>query len=166
MNLKRFISAMVLSGMLVACQETTITQREYADHRDQCRLMAEQRMGGARLDPNANNSGDARKALLIAFKDCMQSRGWAVTGPEKGDGKQQNDTPPLAAAVAVAPLTPPPNAPQNIEARRAEECRYARANIHHSSNARALARACDLECKNKQRLAPDMPTPGACADSR
>lgn len=151
-----FLSALCLAS----CVETTSTQRDYAEARDTCRLMAEQRVGSAQNV--AAPSENYKKSLLLAFKDCMSSQGWSVTGPEHGGGSPTSDAgvgiPPVIAAT-VAPIGP---SPQEMYEKRQKECAYARQAMHHSSNARALARACDIECENKKQLAPDMPKPAAC----
>ena len=112
-------------------------------------------------------TGDAyKKSLLREFSYCMKKKGWSVTAP--GDGSNAK-APPVdgspdgeVTVLTAAPVSPVQQATPSVNTKRAAECAYARHAASHSSNARALAKACDLECKNQKRLAPDMPTPAAC----
>src|SRR5690606_33747812 len=91
---------------LSACFETTSTQRNYTTARDECREVAEVKTE-AEAQHLAPNSQDFKKELLINFSDCMGSRGWAVTGPDKNKRDDLLDIATVPAPVAVAPLAPP-----------------------------------------------------------
>lgn len=110
--------------------------------------------------PEAAGSEMDRQTLLVAeFKDCMKKVGWSVTGPDKE--KLQQDTAAAPAELMRAAPLPPPVDTERV--RRAAECAYARQAADHSSNARALAEACELECRSMRKMQPDAPLPAACA---
>lgn len=142
--------------MLAACVETTSTQGDYVDARDLCRGASELQIaggGGTAVDRETRQT-----ELLTAFSDCMDKRGWSVSSP----GSKPAPSAPIES-IGVAPLQSPIMS-ESPNIKRAQECRYARQAINHSSNARAVAKACELECRNQKRLAPDMPEPAACAE--
>ena len=92
----------------------------------------------------------------------MGKQGWAVTSPDKKkSGGGDVDISAVPPKVQVAPLTAPPA--MDYRVKRAAECAYARQAEFNSSNARAIARACDMECNSQRKLAPDAPIPAACA---
>jgi hypothetical protein len=138
--------------------ETTSTQRSYSSARDACQEMATLKVG--QFSPaNGRDAKDHQTALVAEFKECMKKSGWAVTGPDK-DKKEEPVLSAVPAPVMVKPLAPPVD---NLRIKRAAECAYARQAADNSSNARAIAKACELECRSKRKLSPDAPMPAACA---
>lgn len=161
-------SLMALAGckeMCVAfCTDQTSIQHRYTDARDECRELAELRTGMA---SNANVSKDAKTQLVAQFSDCMGSKGWGVPGP--GDDKDKKNATagtviPAAPveAIAVSPIAPPPQRVQEATDTRAAECAFARQAADSSVIARKRAQACDAECAEMRRIAPEAPTPAAC----
>ena len=165
------LSCLSIAIFTSACEirETTSTQRQYKIARDECREISQ-----LQLSPTIRQQGGAnqKKELLIEFQKCMERTGWSVTAPKRDSEKEKEKGNEAGAGafgqapvpVQVQPLqAPPPSTAPNPEARRAAECAYARQAINHSSNARAIATGCDIECANQKRLAPDALAPAACA---
>lgn len=162
------VSSMILVSLLCACFEPTSTQRQYADFRDQCREYAELKTSSGLIQSRSGE--EQKKNLLLSFRDCMQRNGWSVTAPNQEgqtartdavDGSPEGE---VTVMTTAAPIQPVQGSRQENFTRRAAECAYARQAKEHSSNARAIAKACDIECENTRKLAPDMPTPAACEE--
>lgn len=160
--------------MLTGCgiYEFNDTQRQYVTARDSCRELAELRattdMGRAFPTAGERQTRNIKKELLEVFADCMKRQGWSVSGPTDGGGG--GGEPPIDISVAPprqAAYIPPEVINEQLvierERKRAAECAYARQAADNSSRARAIAKACEIECKNRLEAAPDGPRPGACA---
>jgi hypothetical protein len=146
------------------CTDQTSVQEDYVEQRDRCRKDAQLQVdtSSAALDENT------KKAQLVsAFSRCMAENGWAV--PDSG--KAATGAAPAAAATAVAvPAAAAPAAAttaakaaeEKATLSRASECAFARQSADVSSIAAARAKACDLECEQYLKAAPEAPRPAAC----
>ena len=164
----------------IFCSDQTNIQDEYTEVRDKCRDYA-----SLKLDMEVkNHSGPVddktRKALLVSlFSECMNRSGWTVPSVDQSpDGKNEQaaagarpssgdagDTD-EAAAIHAATHAQKTQLAQDPEERaailRSSECNFARYSAATSSIAAARARACDLECAERLKAAPDAPRPAAC----
>lgn len=147
-----------LAFLCSSCTETTSTQRDYVGAKEECQELASLKI--QQLGSISAMDKDYQTALVAEFKDCMSKSGWSVTGPDKNKSKQDTTVTAAPVPVGVAPLAPPQD---EQRLKRAAECAYARQAADNSSNARALARACELECKNMRSMQPEAPLPAACA---
>lgn len=159
----------------IFCIDQTSVQNDYVDERDRCREYAQLKLDMAMRDTPGDEK--TRKAKLVSlFSECMGNNGWSVPDG-KGDKK-----PDAAAAAAAAPPPSPATAQPTLPAQqgttpvavaatapdnkahlsRSAECAFARHAAANSSNAAARAAACDLECANRLKAAPDAPRPAAC----
>jgi len=159
------------------CTDQTAIQNDYVEQRDRCRQDAQLKLDtdSAPLDDNA------RKAQLISsFSQCMAENGWTV--PDAGKEKEKPFTIPGAPPVTTAPIepsksaslpwqheaiaAPAPAQPNPVQDKasisRTSECAFARQAADVSSIAAARAKACDLECDQALKVAPEAPRPAAC----
>jgi hypothetical protein len=153
------------------CSDSTHLQRQYADHRDECRQLAELKLntmptpGSDAFDPSPEDRA-AKSRLVGMFSECMNTKAWAVPGPAKDDGKKDKEKEAaLAASAAAGRLeipAPAPAAVQDAERRRAADCAFARQSADASIIAKKRAEACEIECAQQRRLAPEAPKPAAC----
>jgi hypothetical protein len=153
------------------CQDQTAIQNDYVEQRDRCRQYSQLKLDMAMRNSNMANNGQNRKTMLISlFSDCMAQNGWSTT-----DVKAPGATvTPLAsgkpASPHAAPTGPAPvdtnaaqtAADQRAALSRAAECAFARQAASASGLAATRAKACDLECAQRLRMAPDAPRPAAC----
>ncbi len=110
----------LILALLSACMDNISLQRQYVHDRDECRQVAEQKMGtytpegGTPLDDK--NGKQKNAALLSLFSECMKGKDWAVSGPKKDKDKDKAAATPAAspaapaATVAAAPAAPAPAA--------------------------------------------------------
>jgi len=159
------------------CQDQTAIQNDYVEQRDRCRQYAQLKLDMTMRSSGAMDSQPNRSARLITlFSDCMAANGWNTTDIKAappvsplatpGTAKMQPaQTPPPANAPAALAGQAPPAAPISDEraaiARKAE-CAFARQAASASRLAASRAKACDLECEQRLRQAPDAPRPAAC----
>lgn len=162
------------------CQDQTAIQNDYVERRDICRQYSELKLDMAMRNSGQYNNEQNRKAMLITlFSHCMSQNGWnttdvvamplpfaaggaagaaagaagaAGTAGAAGAGAKQ-------AAATSAAITA---AEQRASISRTAECAFARQSASVSSIAAARAKACDLECAQRLRLAPEAPRPAAC----
>ncbi len=146
------------------CTDQTAIQNDYIAERNRCRDYAQ-----LKLDLSARNTGDpdndqSRKARLVnLFNECMANNGWGIV-----EGKQDKPAAAKPAAAGAAAATPPATnaataaADDKSALSRSAECAFARQSTSVSSLAAARAKACDLECAQRLRLAPEAPRPAAC----
>lgn len=153
------------------CQDQTAIQNDYIEQRDRCREYAQ-----LKLDLSMRNNADpdtdqSRKARIISlFGECMSNSGWSMTsttGLDKLTGSQGQQAAQASQAQGqIQPGQSPSPAEAAAENRaalsRSAECAFARQAASVSSIANARAKACDLECAQRLRLAPDAPRPAAC----
>lgn len=162
------------------CQDQTAVQNDYVEQRDRCRQYAQLKLDMAMRSSGDKNTPQSRNARLISlFSDCMGQNGWNTTDlktatpvsplatPGTAAGKPPANAP--AALAGQAPETPPPAATAASTAQedrafiaRKSECAFARQSASVSSLAATRARACDLECAERVKIAPDAPRPAAC----
>lgn len=142
-----------------ACTDQTSVQNDYIEQRDRCRSYAQTKIDFAMKNQPGPKDGKTRQATLVSlFSECMSQHGWNVP-----DGKP-------AGSAAAAPVVPAVavTANKDDEARkkaslsRSSECMFARHAADMSTNSAARARACDLECAQRLKAAPDGPRPAAC----
>jgi hypothetical protein len=155
------------------CLDHTSTQHEYIEARDKCRAYAElkqdMQIRGTATGPVTNK--DRKTALVSLFNDCMANNGYNIANPAP--------PPPVATNTAVAALAPvqrsyapaaapvaKPSVVERSETKtaisRSAECMFARHAAAHSSISATRAKACDLECAQRLKAAPDAPRPAAC----
>lgn len=163
----------------IFCSDQTSIQEDYVEKRDRCRELAELKADMA--SQAAPGDDKTRKTRLVSlFSECMHGNGWAVPNPADTAAKTaQTSPPPAAAQQPRADVFPSPmplytpagpgsepgdaaKAPDQRYATRAAECAFARQGRYRSRVAASRAEACDLECAQQRRMAPDTPTPAAC----
>lgn len=139
------------------CQDQTSIQNDYIEQRDRCREYSQLKLDMAMRTSGQHNNDQNRRAMLVKlFGECMGQNAWNVSDnkPDKDTGKPK--TPEEAAAAATAA------AEERAALSRASECAFARQSANVSSLAATRAKACDLECSQRLKLAPDAPRPAAC----
>jgi hypothetical protein len=147
-------------------------QHDYIEQRDACRSYAEAKVDLSLKELGKTGDAKAHNAQLVAlFSECMGNHGWTVP-----DGRDKNSA---AAAATPTPATPAPVAngqpasPAAATAAAAQqqdkaflmrnaECNFVRENAPYSAISAARAKACDLECEQRLKHAPDAPRPAAC----
>jgi len=165
----------------IICSEETDIQNQYTEQRDKCREYAQLKVD-TNLHSDVEGSDQSRKAQLISlFSECMGKNGWVVpSGHDDKEGAPVNTAAPVSPTTpmgqAAAPTAfgqtptplPPPPTPAEVSAetqaflKRSSECAFARQNASTSANAEARAHACDIECAERLRSAPETPRPAAC----
>lgn len=172
-----------------ACKDQTGIQNDYVEQRDRCREYAQLKLDMAmRSVPQPHTDSTSKSQLVTLFSECMANNGWTVpSGREENNaagisagrlGGYGSLAPPTVAAGAVAgaaaanpqslggqaPAPPPPAAQQDNRAflSRTSECAFARHSASVSRIAAVRARACDIECDERLRAAPEGPRPAAC----
>jgi hypothetical protein len=155
----------------ILCSDQTNIQSEYVEKRDLCREYAQLKLD--MVAKHAPGEGDkSHKAQLVTlFAECMNKNGWNVPGAHQ-DSVDGGNAPPIEAArTAPVSSTPGAQAGPNTAAIAAEEragllrsseCNFARYAASTSSIQAARAKACDLECAERLRAAPEAPRPAAC----
>lgn len=178
MHMRRLILPFSLLPLLSACgaactffcADTTYLQRQYVDNRDECRQLAELKLNtmpppGSDGTAPVPNDKTAKTRLVAMFSECMNSKAWAVPSPASAEDKKK-DAAPLATAAGAPPKqeVPSPAAARTVDAarQRTADCAFARQAADSSIVAKKRAEACDLECAQQRRLAPDMPKAAAC----
>jgi hypothetical protein len=186
MHMSRFRLVLLLSVALMTsgykfrcwwmCQDQTAIQNDYVEQRDRCRQYAQLKLDMASRAAGDRNNAQARNSRLISlFSDCMGQNGWNTTDLKAAPPVSPLATPGMpakppenatAALAGQAPAAPPPAATTAQDERaaitRKAECAFARQSASVSSLAATRARACDLECAERVKLAPDAPRPAAC----
>ena len=144
------------------CTDQTAIQNDYIEERDRCRDYAETKVD-LTMHTLGKTDDKTRKSQLVAlFSECMSNHGWTVP-----DGKDKAAAPAVAAAATSgatsgAPVPTPAPGPDKAFISRSAECDFARYSSTSSSIAAARAKACDLECEQRVKAAPDAPRPAAC----
>lgn len=156
------------------CTDQTGIQDDYVEQRDRCRANAQ-----LKVDTSSTALDDkASKAQLVSsFSECMAQNGWTVP-----DGKAAPASGVQAAPVAAStpfgqstigsahppapvPVAAPAPAEEKASLARAGECAFAQQSADVSTIAAARAKACDLECEQALKAAPEAPRPAACPAS-
>ena len=144
------------------CTDSAKSQMEYISAHDQCKQVAELKAGLQ----SSGSGGAADKAtktkVSSLFSECMSTNGWSVPVP--------SSTPAAAVAAAGAPaktepaqaLPPISQKAQDMRLQRAAECAFMRQGAATSAIAKKRAEACDIECAQMARMAPDAPKSPAC----
>lgn len=159
----------------LACTDQTSTQADYVEQRDKCREYAQLKIDMA-MRENGGFDDRARKSNLVSlFSQCMGNNGWIVPDGKGDAGKkldaaaQQPAPPPNTITSQAATAAPPPAAvaaanknEERANMMRASECAFARQAASVSSNARARAQACDIQCEHALRSSPGAPRPASC----
>lgn len=163
-----FLPIMLLAGCgssagdacVAFCDDQTKIQRAYVKQRDECRQLAELKAGISPGSTGRVNDKNVKNKLITLFSDCMGTKGWTVK-----DEKKETAPPPPSTKMAEGNPPPPPVKPQqDPRAARAADCAFARQAADSSTIARKRAAACDLECRDMLKLAPDAPRPAACRE--
>lgn len=146
---------------VILCEDQTMIQHDYVHNRDHCREYAELKFGMSAHGPSGDRS---RKTQLVSlFSECMNKNGWEVPSVQSEGGGEE---PPLesvsARKGAPTEALPVDQGAERAAVTRNAECNFARHAASVSANAAARARACDLECEQRLRAAPDGPRPAAC----
>lgn len=150
------------------CSDLTSVQQDYNAMRDKCRKYAQIKV------ESDISTGPSEERLIGAFSECMGKNGWDVPSGLEGAAAKPVAMPGFPP-VGTAPVAPQEAAPQQQTApaqttpvnttpqiQRTSECAFARHSASVSSNARARAKACDVECAQRLKLDPDGPRPAAC----
>jgi len=149
------------------CTDQTSVQDEYTEQRDHCRQYAQ--LKSETSTAKAGSEFSRKGQLISLFSECMGRNGWTV--PDGKEGLPKTAGPAPAAAVGAAAnsaATAPPQDPAATAAEdkafiaRASECSFARQAADSSSISATRAQACDIECAQRLRAAPDAPKPAAC----
>lgn len=148
------------------CQDQTAIQNGYVEERDRCRQYAQVKLDMAMRNSGEEDTATARKAKLVSlFSECMAENGWNTTDikppgatPGGGGGPPPPKNPTQGATTEAAIDA----AEERAALSRASECAFARQSASASSIAAARAKACDLECDQRLKAAPDAPRPAAC----
>jgi hypothetical protein len=163
------------------CTDQTSTQNDYIEQRDRCRDYAQLKLDMEMKSNNLTDDDKTRKATLVSlFSQCMGQNGWTVPDgkTDKDKDKDKAAAAPAAvagAAIAGAAAAPPAPTPAQIAEEKAQaksalsrtsECDFARYDAAVSSIAASRAKACDLECAQRLRAAPEAPRPAACPSDR
>ncbi|MDX1974571.1 MAG: hypothetical protein SFT92_02725 [Rickettsiales bacterium] len=145
----------------IFCNDQTGIQNDYIEVRDNCREYAQLKLDtGYKAPPGGDDKG--KKAQLVSlFSECMAKNGWTVP-----DGKDK----PSAAVLAKEAIKDEKSEAESLTEKykqqaaitRSSECNFARQSAANSAVAASRAKACDLECAQRLRAAPDAPRPAAC----
>lgn len=145
------------------CNEQTKLQNDYVSARDGCREYASLTVDTNTESLPTADGGERNKKLLEYFADCMNEKGWTVPG-----GKNPDEKPPLPAPAPMPPIVTQSEADAIAVKRKAPailsrsvECSYARHAALYTSESKALAQACDLECTQGRKLGKKV---AACAE--
>jgi len=148
----------------IFCKDQTAIQNDYIEQRDRCREFAELKLDMALRDVRGPVDTKNQKTQLVSlFNHCMADNGWNIAPelPPYEPIPAEN-----SATAEAAPLAPPPEVVEAHESKaalsRSADCMFARHAAANSSIAAARAQACDLECSQRLRAAPDAPRPAAC----
>ena len=157
------------------CTDQTAIQNDYVEERDRCRGYAEAKVDLSLKEIGKTGDEKARNGQLVAlFSQCMANHGWTVPDGKDGKGLSGGATaavdPKAAAGIAAGAG---PIAASATDARqqdkaflmRQAECDFARADAPYNKISAARAEACDMECNQRLKNAPDAPRPGACPSS-
>lgn len=139
------------------CTDQTGTQQDYVENRDQCRQYAQLKIDMAMQEAGASDDKTRKELLVSLFSECMSRYGWSVPNG-KGEGKPGEKT--AANEQALAAMA----AAEENKAfmARSTECAFARQAAGVSAISAARAQACDAECKDRLKAAPEAPRPAAC----
>jgi len=132
----------------LACTDMTSTQEDYIEVRDYCREFA-QLKAPMFMKENGGEDASRKSALVSLFSQCMCKNGWNVPDGKSGEGCKKGE-----AATGVATRAE--------DMYRAAECAFARSSVETSSIAKIRAEACDFECTEALRIAPEAPRPPSC----
>lgn len=162
-----------------ACVDQTGVQNDYVEQRDRCRQYAQLKLDMAMRNSGVENTEQNRKPQLITlFSECMGQNGWTIPDARSelkaataaaGPAQPGQPQPPYAASAAPVPATASAAAAATVAANerasisRTAECAFARQSADVSSIAASRAKACDLECAQRLKAAPDAPRPAACS---
>jgi hypothetical protein len=157
----------------VFCTDQTSTQHDYIEQRDRCRDYAQLKLDMAVRNAGSPVDATGRRTLLVhLFSECMNSNGWnvpSVPTPLAGEPTPDKAAPlPMDSnALTHAPRTASVNTAADKAATRSAltrkaECDFARYAASTSSISAARAQACDLECSQRLKAAPEAPRPAAC----
>lgn len=149
------------------CQDQTAIQNDYIERRDHCREYAQLKLDLSIRSGGEADTEQARKARIISlFGECMAENGWSMTSTSGLDklsgGPAQQGTAGQPGAGQAPSQAQIQAAEDRAALSRASECAFARQAASVSSISAARAKACDLECAQRLRLAPDAPRPAAC----
>lgn len=148
------------------CTDQTSVQSDYVADRDRCRKFAELKLDMAMRDSVSDRlfeiQKDRKGKLVELFSECMARTGWTV--PDGKEGHADVAVVPPIVVTPTAPATDPQMEKYRLKASisRSSECNFARYAASTSSIAAARAKACNLECAQRLKAAPDAPRPAAC----
>ncbi len=155
------------------CVDQTSTQNNYIEERDRCRDYAQLKVDMALKNSHGPIDDKARKSQLVSlFSECMSNNGWTVGDTKSVAAPAPSPVPAIAAPSPAMAAGGPPAMTASTAATtaatakasltRSAECMFARHAAANSSISAARAKACDLECSERLRAAPDAPRPAAC----
>lgn len=148
-----------------ACTDQTAIQHDYIEQRDHCRAYAQLKLDMVMRNNNIEGTPLNRQTQLVnLFSDCMATKGWDIPKGSTGTGTTP-PVPPIADLDKTQPSKEDKLAVQQEKKwalTRSSECAFARNAAAYSSISAARAKACDLECEQRLKEAPDAPRPAAC----
>ncbi|MFO0389488.1 MAG: hypothetical protein ACK502_07205 [Alphaproteobacteria bacterium] len=146
-----------------ACTDQTAIQHDYIEQRDHCRAYAQLKLDMVMRNNNIEGTPLNRQTQLVnLFSDCMATKGWDIPKGSTDAGAPTADSisekkAPLSKEEAIAIQQQ-----RKWALTRSSECAFARNAAAYSSISAARAKACDLECEQRLKEAPDAPRPAAC----
>lgn len=142
------------------CSDQTAIQNDYIAERNRCREYAQLKLTmSSRAAGDVENEQSYKAKLVNLFNECMANNGWGIV--ETKSDKAASTTKPASSKETTAEAQQAA-VEQKAALSRQAECAFARQAASVSSLAAIRAKACDLECEQKLRLAPDAPRPAAC----
>jgi hypothetical protein len=155
----------------ILCSDQTNIQSEYVEKRDLCREYAQLKLDMVAKHAPGEDDKSHKAQLVTLFAECMNKNGWNVPGAHQDSVVDDEGGRPAPAAASTSPAPNAAHASPNTAAMaaderaallRSSECNFARYAASTSSIQAARAKACDLECAERLRAAPDAPRPAAC----
>lgn len=148
------------------CQDQTAIQNDYVEQRNNCREYAQLKLDMSKNSSEADTDQSRKSKIIALFGECMAKNGWSMTstsGLDKPTGAQAQQAGKGAPGADDTAMSPEEAEAQKRAAiSRSAECAFARQAASVSSISAARAKACDIECAQRLRLAPDAPRPAAC----
>lgn len=147
-----------------ACTDQTAIQHDYVERRDHCRDYAQAKLDMAMRNRGLNSPHDRKTQLINLFSECMEKKGWDIPSGRQEEAEALK----AAAEKEASQYTKEERVAQKQQQKwalsRRSECAFARHAAATSSVSALRAKACDLECTQQMKAAPEGPRPAACPE--